>query len=57
MDVSRASFKRGPREYETYIQLPKEMETGNVVWKSPEPVSGLDETGSGRGGNGNGLTY
>ena len=49
MDVSRASFKLGPHESETYIQLPREIEKGNVARKSLEPVSVLDGTCSERG--------
>ena len=33
MDVSRASFKLEPLETETYIQLPREIEKGNVLRK------------------------
>ena len=49
MDVSRASFKLKPLVTETYIQLPQEIEKGNVSRKLTEPVSGLGETGSERG--------
>ena len=45
MDVTRTSFKWGSLESETYIQLPRDIEKGNVAWGPLEPVSGLDETG------------
>ena len=51
MNVSRAFVRSGPLELDTYAQLPRGVEKGNISWKLLKPVYGLRAAGKDRGGN------